>query len=270
MIISMINLDPVLLALAAGVFTWAVTAVGASAVFASKEVSQRMLDAMLGFAAGVMIAASFWSLLAPAIAMSRRGPIATWFPVSAGFLGGVVFLRLLDKILPHVHIGFASSEAEGVRTQWKKSTLLVLAITLHNIPEGLAVGVAFGAAAARLPEATFAGAVALTLGIAIQNFPEGFAVSVPLRREGLSRLRSFWYGQLSAAVEPVAAVAGAAAVISAEKMLPYAMAFAAGAMLFVVVEQVIPESHRNGNVDFATGGAMLGFLVMMILDIGLG
>jgi ZIP family zinc transporter len=216
-----------------------------------------------------MIAASFWSLLAPAIAMSQGGSIPSWIPAASGFLLGVVFLRLIDRVLPHVHLGFPTSEAEGVKTSWRRSTLLVLAITLHNIPEGLAIGVAFGAVAAGFPQATLSGAIALAIGIGIQNFPEGFAISVPLRREGLSRSKSFWYGQLSAVVEPVAAVIGAAAVMMAKPILPYAMAFAAGAMLFVVVEEVIPESQRNGHTDLATGGAMLGFVVMMILDVAL-
>jgi len=264
------NYHPIFLALGAGLCTWAVTALGASAVFFTKEFDQKVLDAMLGFAAGVMIAASFWSLLAPAIALSQGGSLAPWIPAAAGFLLGVIFLRLIDKVLPHVHLGFPTSEAEGIKTSWRRSTLLVLAITLHNIPEGLAIGVAFGAVAAGFPQATLSGAIALAIGIGIQNFPEGFAISVPLRREGLSRLKSFWYGQLSAVVEPVAAILGAAAVLAAKPLLPYAMAFAAGAMLFVVVEEVIPESQRNGNTDLATGGAMLGFLVMMILDVALG
>jgi ZIP family zinc transporter len=263
------NLSPVAQALLAGVFTWSVTALGAAAVFATKKVSQKVLDAMLGFAGGVMIAASFWSLLAPAIEMSEGSGIAPWIPAASGFFLGAVFLRLIDKVLPHLHLGFPSSEAEGIKTSWQRSTLLVLAITLHNIPEGLAIGVAFGAVAAGFPSATLPGAIALAAGIGIQNFPEGFAVSVPLRREGMSRLKSFWYGQLSAVVEPVAAVLGAAAVLMAKPMLPYALAFAAGAMIFVVVEEVIPESQRNNHADLATGGAISGFLVMMILDVAL-
>ncbi len=262
--------SPVLLALGAGIFTWGITALGASAVFATKTVNQKVLDGMLGFAGGVMIAASFWSLLAPAISMSRGGSLPAWVPAAIGFLAGAAFLRLIDLILPHLHIGFPMEEAEGIPTSWRRSTLLVLAITLHNIPEGLAIGVAFGAMAAGFPDATLAGAVALTLGIGIQNFPEGFAVSVPLRREGMSRWKSFGYGQLSAAVEPVAACLGAALVVLAKPVLPYALAFAAGAMIFVVVEEVIPESQRNNHTEIATGGAILGFLVMMILDVALG
>ncbi len=254
-------------ALLAGVFTWMVTALGASVVFFNREPGQKTLDAMLGFAGGVMIAASFWSLLAPAVEISRGHMIAPWFPAAAGFLLGAVVLRLLDNILPHVHLGFPVSEAEGIKTSLPRSTLMVLAITLHNIPEGLAVGVAFGAVAAGFPGATFAGAAALAIGIGIQNFPEGLAVSVPLRREGMSRLKSFWYGQLSAVVEPIASVIGAASVFMAKSLLPYAMAFAAGAMIFVVVEEVIPESQRNGNTDLATAGTVAGFLIMMILDV---
>ncbi len=272
-ILAMINefssLNAVLQALLAGCFTWLVTAGGSSLVFATKKVKQRLLDAMLGFAAGVMIAASFWSLLVPSISMSEGKGLPSWIPPAAGFLLGAIFLSLLDKVLPHLHIGFPNEQAEGVKTSWDRTLLLVAAITLHNIPEGLAVGVAFGALSAGLPQATLAGAIALTIGIAIQNFPEGFAVSVSLRRENVSILKSFTYGHLSAVVEPVAAVIGATAVLRAAQILPYAMAFAAGAMIFVVVEEVIPESQRNGNSDLATAGAILGFVVMMILDVGL-
>ena len=245
------------------------TALGAAAVFLARDISRKVLDGMLGFAGGVMIAASYWSLLAPAIEMSEGKDIPSWFPPAAGFLAGGVFLWGIDKILPHLHIGFRTEEAEGIKTSWQRSVLLVLAITLHNIPEGLAVGVAFGAVTAGLPSADLAGAIALAIGIGIQNFPEGLAVSVPLRREGMSRLKSFWYGQLSAIVEPVAGVIGAAAVMLAQPLLPYALGFAAGAMIFVVVEEVIPESQRGGNTDLATMGAMAGFVVMMILDVGL-
>ncbi len=261
------QLSPLAQAFIAGIFTWAMTAFGAAAVFATKRVSQKILDSMLGFAAGVMTAASFWSLLAPAIEMSRDKVIPAWVPAMTGFLLGSVFLRGIDKILPHLHLGFPIEEAEGIKTPWRRSTLLVLAITLHNIPEGLAIGVAFGAISAGFPSATLPAAIALAVGIGIQNFPEGFAVSVPLRREGMSRLKSFWYGQLSAAVEPVASVIGAGAVFLAKPILPYALSFAAGAMIFVVTEEVIPESQRSGNSDLATGGVMLGFLVMMILDV---
>lgn len=264
------GLNPVLQALAASCFTWSVTALGAGMVFFMKDVNKRLLDGMMGFAAGVMIAASFWSLLAPAIEMARVSGIPEWFPATTGFLTGGLFLWAVDRVLPHLHVGFPLDEAEGIRTSWQRSTLLVLAITLHNIPEGLAVGVAFGAIASNLPSASLAGAVALAVGIGIQNFPEGAAVAAPLRREGMSRLKSFWYGQLSGLVEPVAAVAGAAAVIVMHSILPYALAFAAGAMIYVVVEELIPESQLDKNTHIATMGAMLGFAVMMILDVAFG
>jgi ZIP family zinc transporter len=264
------NLPPVLQALLATCFTWAMTAAGAAAVFTARDISRRVLDAMLGFAAGVMIAASYWSLLAPAIAMSQGKSIPAWVPAVAGFLLGGIFLRGIDRVLPHLHLGFPIEEAEGVKTGWPRSTLLVMAITLHNIPEGLAVGVAFGALAAGLPSATLGAAIALAIGIGIQNFPEGMAVSLPLRREGLSRARSFTYGQLSGIVEPIAGVIGAAAVIIAQPILPYALSFAAGAMIFVVIEEVIPEAQRGGNTDLATAGGMIGFAVMMLLDVAFG
>lgn len=264
------NLNPVWQAFLAGIFTWVLTALGASLVFFNKKFNQKQFDAMLGFAGGVMIAASFWSLLAPAIEMSESMNVAKWIPASVGFLAGALFLRLIDNILPHLHLGFQNNEAEGIKTSWKRSTLLVLAVTLHNIPEGLAIGVAFGAVASGFEGASLSGAVALAIGIGIQNFPEGFAISAPLRRENFSKFKSFWYGQLSAVVEPVFAVIGAVAVVIAQPVLPYALAFAAGAMIFVVVEQVIPESQKSGNADLATGGAILGFLVMMILDVALG
>jgi len=232
--------------------------------------NRKLMDAMLGFAAGVMIAASYWSLLAPAIEMSEGKSLPSWLPPAVGFVLGGVFLRVCDRLLPHLHMYLPISQAEGIHTRWKKTVLLILAITLHNIPEGLAVGVAFGAAAAGLPGATLAAAVALALGIGLQNFPEGMAVSMPLRREGFSRTRSFLYGQLSGSVEPLAGVLGAAAVLLAQPLLPYALAFAAGAMIFVVVEEAIPESQTGGNSDLATLGTMAGFTVMMILDVALG
>ena len=264
------ELHPIWQALLATGFTWLLTALGAAAVFFCREIRRQVLDGMLGFAAGVMIAASFWSLLNPAIEMAEAAGGPAWVPATVGFLAGGAFLWLVDKILPHLHLGLPTDRAEGVRTGWQRSILLVLAITLHNIPEGLAVGVAFGAVAAGFPSATLAGAVALAIGIGIQNFPEGTAVSVPLRREGMSRLRAFWYGQLSATVEPVAGVIGAAAVLLMRPILPYALAFAAGAMIFVVVEELIPEAQQEQNTDVATIGAMLGFAIMMTLDVALG
>lgn len=270
MIEPLLRADPVLQALLAGLLTWALTAVGAAAVFLAGPPSRRLLDVTLGFAAGVMIAASFWSLLAPAIALSAEMGVPRWLPATAGFLLGGIFLRLADRLIPHLHLFAENGAAEGIPTPWRRSLLLVLAITIHNVPEGLAVGVAFGAAASGLESASLGAAVALTLGIGLQNLPEGTAVSVPLRNEGMSRARAFWYGQLSATVEPVAAVAGAAAVLVARPLLPYALAFAAGAMIFVVVEEVVPESQSGGNSDLATMGALAGFAVMMLLDVSLG
>jgi ZIP family zinc transporter len=267
---SLKDLNPIWQALLATCFTWFVTALGAATVFVAREMKRRTLDAMLGFAAGVMIAASYWSLLAPAIEMSEGQSLPSWVPATVGFLLGAVFLRGLDRILPHLHPGFPTDQAEGIKTSWQRSTLLIMAITLHNIPEGLAVGIAFGAVAAGLPSATLAGAVALAIGIGIQNFPEGLAVSMPLRREGMSRAKSFWYGQLSGVVEPVAGVLGAALVLLARPILPYALAFAAGAMIFVVVEELVPESQTSGHSHAATMGVMLGFAVMMALDVALG
>ena len=270
---SFVMWHPVVQAGAAGLFTWFITALGAATVFTHREMSRTFLDAMLGFAAGVMIAASFWSLLSPAIDLSVNHPIGAWFPAATGFLAGAALLRVADKVLPHLHPLKPITEAEGIKTHLRQTTLLVLAITLHNIPEGLAIGVAFGAAAHAAETgsgATLAGAIALALGIGLQNFPEGLAVSMPLRRIGVKPFKSFWYGQLSAAVEPVAAVVGAAAVLLVQPLLPYALSFAAGAMIFVVVEELIPESQQGGNTDLATLGSIVGFTVMMILDVALG
>jgi ZIP family zinc transporter len=256
--------SPVALALVAGLFTWTVTAFGAGAVFVAGTVSRRLLDAMLGFSGGVMIAASYWSLLAPCIEISVERSTPAWVPATVGFLLGGACLWGLDRTLPHLHLGFPREQAEGLPIALKSNVLLVLAITLHNIPEGLAVGVAFGGGH------SVAAAVALTLGIGLQNIPEGVAVAMPIRAEGRSRLKAFWYGQLSAVVEPVAALVGAAAVVHAAPILPYALSFAAGAMVYVVVEELIPESHRAGNVDLATVCFMAGFVVMMVLDVTLG
>jgi zinc transporter, ZIP family len=276
------GLHPVLQALLATLFTWGVTALGAGAVFVTRNVNRRLLQGMLGFAAGVMIAASFWSLLAPAIEMAEASGAPAWLPAVIGFLAGGAFLYAVDRLLPHLHLGLPLEESEGLRTSWQRSVLLVLAITLHNFPEGLAVGVAFGAVAAGLPSADLAGAVALAIGIGLQNFPEGLAVSMPLRGEGLSRWRAFALGQASGLVEPVAGVLGAVAVLAVRPLLPYALAFAAGAMIYVVVEELIPESQctndsqasgehaSGGRTDIATLGAMGGFAIMMLLDVALG
>jgi zinc transporter, ZIP family len=263
------ELNPVLQAIVATLFTWFVTALGAAPVFFTRTINQKLMDGMLGMAAGVMIAASYWSLLAPAIQMSQELAIPSWMPATLGFLGGV-FLWGADKLLPHLHPLAAVWEAEGISTSWHRSTLLVLAITMHNIPEGLAIGVAFGAAASGAPDASVAGAIALAIGIGLQNFPEGTAVAMPLRREGVSRGKSFFLGQLSAVVEPIAGAVGAAAVLLMQPILPYALAFAAGAMIFVVAEELIPESQRRGDTDVPTVGVMVGFVVMMILDVAVG
>lgn len=261
------TLHPIWQALLAGLFTWFITALGSALVLFTAQVKRRTLDLMEGFAAGVMIAASYWSLLAPAIEIAAGGPVPVWLPPAVGFLLGGIFLWALDKILPHLHRGRLMEEAEGIQTRWERNFLLMLAITLHNIPEGLAVGVAFGAAAQGLPAASFPAAVALTVGIGLQNFPEGLAISLPLRREGASRRKSFLYGQASALVEPVAAVIGASIVLVTLSALPYLMSFAAGAMVFVVIEELIPESHRSRNHDVATLAAMAGFVAMMVLDV---
>lgn len=278
---SLLSKNPVLLALFAGLFTWGLTALGAALVFFFKTINQKILNAMLGFASGIMIAASFWSLLNPAIAMAEEMGANPLIPAVFGFLGGGLFLYLVDRLLPHLHMGLDRSKAEGIKTSWQRSILLVMAITLHNIPEGLAVGVAFGALGTALTAAgtsggaaaaaaSLGGAIALALGIGIQNFPEGAAVSIPLRREGMSRRKSFWYGQASGIVEPLSAVLGAALVVFIHPVLPYALAFAAGAMIYVVVEELIPEAQQNGSSDLSSLGAMAGFAVMMLLDVALG
>lgn len=264
------DVNPVNQAFLATLFTWFVTALGASLVYFVKSIKQKSLNFMLGFASGVMIAASFWSLLLPAIAMSENMGVPGWIPAAIGFLLGGIFLRIIDEYLPHLHPGLKVEEAEGIPTSIQRSILLVLAVTLHNIPEGLAVGVAFGALAADLPSASLTGAIALAVGIGIQNFPEGTVVSIPLRQEGLSRWKSFLYGQASGVVEPIAGISGAAAVIIMSPILPYALAFAAGAMIFVVGEELNPESHHGGKGHMGIAGLMLGFTVMMILDVALG
>jgi ZIP family zinc transporter len=264
------DLSPVSQALIATLFTWFLTALGASFVFFFKSIKREVLDGMLGFAAGVMIAASYWSLLSPAIEMSENLKVPVWFPALTGFLLGGLFLWITDKIMPHLHIEFKREESEGIHTNLRRSILLVLAITIHNIPEGLAVGVAFGAASHNIASASLSGAIVLAIGIGIQNMPEGAAVSVPLRREGLSVSKCFMYGQASGIVEPIAGVIGAAAVYYIQPMLPYALAFAAGAMIYVVVEELIPESQLDKKTDISTIFAMLGFAIMMTLDVALG
>ncbi len=267
MINTFITLSHVLQALIATLFTWAITALGAGTVFLTRNVSTRFLNAMLGFAAGVMIAASYWSLLAPSVELSRDGALPVWIPPVTGFLLGGAVLWMVDRLLPHLHLGFPDAATEGLPTSWKRSTLLMLAVTLHNIPEGLAVGVAFGAAGLLAHQVNLASAIALAVGIGIQNFPEGMAISLPLRREGMTMGKSFWYGQFSGMVEPIAGVFGAAAVIAISPILPYAMSFAAGAMFYVVVEELIPECQREGNTNLPTFAAMIGFALMMMLEV---
>lgn len=261
------EMNVLFLAFLSGFSAWFLNACGAAGVFIVKNESQKFLDMMLGFAGGIMIAASFWSLLEPAIELSASSSMPVWFPPAIGFVAGGVVLRVIDRVLPHLHIGAPESEAEGLQSSWHKSILLILAIALHNIPEGLALGVAVGAAVSGLGGVSMAGAAALTIGIGVHNIPEGFAVSAAVRGMGLSKFKSFWYGQLSAAAVPVASLIGAAAVVSMEFILPYALSFAAGAMIFVVIEEVIPEAQRNKNTDIATEGAMAGFLFMMILEL---
>ncbi|MBB02604.1 MAG: ZIP family metal transporter [Rubinisphaera brasiliensis] len=267
---SLSGFSPISQAFAAGLFTWAVTALGASAVFFRREVNQRMLTAMYGFAAGVMLAASFWSLLAPAIAIAEHRPEPAWLAALIGFLLGGACLWGIDQILPHLHPDLPIQDAEGPKTQWRRSVLLVLAVTIHNIPEGLAVGVGFGGTVSGLPSTSLGAAVALALGIGLQNFPEGLAVSMPLRGLGMPRWKAFFYGQMSGIVEPISAVMGAAAVVFAAPVLPYALAFAAGAMVYVVVEELIPACDREGQIDWATLWLMVGFGTMMSLDVALG
>lgn len=265
------TLSPVTQALLATIFTWGMTAIGAALVFTTKSMNQKLMDGMLGFAGGVMIAASFWSLLSPAIEMTENSSLPSWFPAAVGFLLGGFFLLGADKIIPHLHPTSPMEDAEGIKPENKRrSTLLVLAITLHNIPEGLAIGVAFGAVAAGFSSASLTAAIALAIGIGIQNLPEGTAVAMPLRRDGMSRRKSFLYGQFSGMVEPISALVGVLAVSFMTPILPFALSFAAGAMIFVVVEEVIPSSQENGNKDLASIFLMLGFTLMMILDVAFG
>ena len=272
-----INQSPIIQALLAGLFTWGLTAIGAALVFLFKSSNRKTLDMCLGFTGGVMIAASFWSLLSPAIETVEKQQelgitnLPIWFAPAVGFLLGALFLYYLDKKIPHLHLFESVENAEGPKTDLKKTELLVLAIALHNIPEGLAVGVAFGALAHGMDIGIeIGGAIALAIGMGLQNAPEGFAVSMPLRRQGMSKFKSWQWGQLSAIVEPIFAVIGAAIVMTVLPILPYALAFAAGAMIFIVVEEVIPESQRGGNTDLATMGLIAGFIVMMCLDVALG
>ena len=262
------TLNPLLLALMAGFFTWAMTSAGAALVFLFKEINKKILNIMLGFAAGVMVAASFWSLLLPATEIAEQAGMIEWLPVIIGFSAGGALLMLMDKVLPHLHPNSKDGIPEGMPSNLRKSILLVFAITLHNIPEGFAVGVAFGAMANE--GVTLAAALVVALGRGIQNLPEGAAVSIPLRKEGYSRRKSFMIGQLSGAVEPVAALLGAYFAMNMTYLLPYTLSFAAGAMIYVVVEELIPESQSEEHSHGATIGSMAGFLLMTFLDIALG
>ncbi|MEN2983623.1 MAG: ZIP family metal transporter [Dictyoglomaceae bacterium] len=265
------SLSPVIQALFATLFTWGLTALGSAGVFLTREVNRKILDGMLGFASGVMISASYFSLISPAIELAQKeSSLPFWFPVVVGFLLGGLCLYFIDKLIPHLHLNFPDESKEGVSTTWRRTTLLILAITLHNIPEGLAVGVAFGAIKLGGDVASLTSAIALAIGIGLQNFPEGLAVSMPLRREKLSAFKSFFYGQLSGIVEPIAGVIGASAVLIARPILPYALAFAAGAMIYVVIEELIPEAQKAGETDLPTLGALIGFSIMMFLDLALG
>ncbi len=268
------SLNPVVQALIGTLFTWGLTAAGAALVYFFKTINRNVFNLMLGFASGVMIAASFWSLLAPAIDMANEQGAIAWLVVAIGFGLGGVFLYIADKTVPHMHFGM-NHDKEGIPTKLKRNILLVFSITLHNIPEGLAVGVAFGAIQYTTgdPLAATLSAIGLAIGIGIQNFPEGAAVSIPLRQEGLTRNKSFFLGQLSGIVEPVAGVLGAVLVISVSRVLPYALAFAAGAMIYVVVEELIPEAQQKvtpKGAHYATFGVMVGFIIMMMLDVALG
>ncbi len=263
------NLSPVLLALLGTGFTFLCTTAGSAVVFFFKEqIKPGVQRIFLGFAAGVMIAASIWSLLMPAIDMAESQNIIGWIPAAGGFVAGALFLFLLDHLLPHLHLG--AKNPEGPHTNLKRSTLLVFAVTLHNIPEGLAVGLSFGLAAQDGNPVSMATAVALAIGIGIQNFPEGAAISLPLRQEGLSRGKSFLWGTLSGVVEPIAGVIGALLIGSLPLLMPWFLAFAAGAMIFVVVEELIPQSHEGEHSHAGTAGVLAGFVIMMILDVALG
>lgn len=261
-----INLNYVWQALIATIFTWAVTALGAGIVIFFKKVNRNLMDAMLGFAAGVMIAASFWSLLSPAIEMSNNLNMTSWLVVSIGVLGGGVVLFFSDRIFEHINKKNTNQKSDKM----KRCLMLIFSITMHNIPEGLAVGVAFSSLAYGLEGTSLLSACMLALGIGLQNFPEGTAVSLPLRREGLSRAKSFFYGQLSGIVEPISGILGAILVLKARYLLPYLLAFAAGAMIYVVVEELIPESQTNEKKDIMAIFTLIGFVIMMVMDVALG
>ena len=263
-------MQPVLWAAAGTGFTCLMTVLGASMVFFfRKRVTEGAQRIFLGFAAGVMVAASVWSLLIPAIEEAESQGVPGWLPAAGGFLLGVGFLMALDSVMPHLHLG--ADQPEGHSSSWKRTTLLVLAVTLHNIPEGMAVGFSFALAAQHGDDpALYTGALALALGMGLQNFPEGAAISLPLRQEGLPAWKSFAYGGLSGIVEPLFGILAVLAAGSIQPLLPWLLAFAAGAMLYVVVEELIPEAHLGEHSNIGTLGVMVGFLVMMMLDVALG
>lgn len=264
------NTSPVLCAFLATMFTWFVTAMGAGVVFFFKKINKTVMDGMLGFAAGVMIAASFWSLLSPGIEMAEGLKLNPWLIAFLGFFTGGFILYLGDRIYKYYNEKHPKKRSESKETSFKRCLMLIFSITLHNIPEGLAVGVAFGSIAYGLEGATIGSALVLALGIGLQNFPEGSAVSLPLRREGYSRKKAFFYGQASGIVEPLAGVLGALLVIKIQYLLPFLLCFAAGAMIYVVVEELIPESQTNKSKDLMALFTLIGFSVMMILDVALG
>lgn len=257
-------------ALFATLFTWGVTALGACLVFVFKNIKKNVMDGMLGFAAGVMIAASFWSLLSPGIEMASNLNMNTWLIAFLGFFSGGLLLFIGDRTYNYLDHNTVFGYSININPKMKRCLLLIFSITLHNIPEGLAVGVAFGSLAYGLEGATLPAACILALGIGLQNFPEGTAVSVPLRREGFSRTKSFFYGQLSGIVEPIAGVIGALLVVKIRYLLPFLLCFAAGAMIYVVVEELVPESQTNERKDLMALFTLIGFSVMMILDVALG
>lgn len=265
MIDRLLEMDTITLTLIATLFTWGITSLGASLVFFFKKVNRNVMDAMLGFAAGVMIAASFWSLLAPGIELADELGKCSWLVATIGFISGGVILYLGDKVCKYF-MKKRNNNSEGLR----RSILLFSSISLHNIPEGLSVGVAFGSLFYNMTEATLLSAIVFALGIGLQNFPEGSAVSLPLRREGFSRCKSFMYGSLSGLVEPISAVIGALLVVRIRNILPLCLCFAAGAMIYVVVEELIPESQSNKCKDLMAFFTLIGFSIMMILDVALG
>lgn len=270
MIKNFLELSPIIQAVLATMFTWFLTLLGASIVFFFKEVKKSVMDALLGFSAGVMIAASFWSLLSPAIEMATSMKMISWLVVFLGFFSGGLLLFLGDKFYDFFQKKTKVNSNVSTSNRLKRCLMLVFSITLHNIPEGLVVGVAFGSLAYHLEGATIASALTLALGIGLQNFPEGSAVSLPLRREGFSRGKAFFFGQLSGVVEPIAAIIGALLVLKVQLLLPFLLSFAAGAMIYVVVEELIPESQSNQKKDLMALFTLVGFSVMMILDVALG